>query len=289
MVDRESLARMTEQEKVELLNRVTSGEETCESAFVLYSALMDDGSAEVRKLAISAVWDAPELQYIEPLIDKVEHDPDPEVRARAASILGIYVHEGVVMMELPERELMRVRSFLLGTVRNEAVPMLVRRLALEALSFDTGDDVAELIEWGFGHPDKDVKMSALFAMGRSSSERWIDTIVAELNAEDRDLKLEAIGAAGEAFIEEATPTLRSLAMSKDRDVRLQAIWALARTRGPGALEVLELCATDRDEEIRHVAEDAIEEYRAYEEETEDLEEDYWREPEDDEDLQHERY
>lgn len=283
MVDRNALARMTEQEKVELLSQLASREEPDESQLDLYSVLMDDPSGEVRKLAISAVWDAPELRYISPLMDKVEQDPDEEVRARAASVLGIYVHNGVVAMDLPETELLCIRRFLLETIRDENVSMQVRRMALEAVSFDTDEDVAELIEWAYGHADKEVRMSAVFAMGRSSSERWIDFIVNELDSEDRDLKMEAIGAAGDAFVEEATPKLRGLAMSSDRDVRLQAIWALARTRGPGALEVIELCATETDREVRQAATDAIEEYRMYEEEADYVEEDFWAEPDDDED------
>ena len=103
-------------------------------------------------------------------------------------------------------------------------------------------------------------MTALFAMGRSRSARWTDSILAELDSPERQLQLEAINAAAEAGLGTATPKLRNLAVNKDREIRLAAIWSLANTRGPGALETLEMCAQSEDAEIRDAAGDALDEF-----------------------------
>jgi len=260
MVVPEDLNSMSEQEKIELLGMLAESEEGYSVGGEFYRRLLHDPSPEVRKLAVQAFWDFPEAQYIDPLIEVAEHDQDIEVRARALSILGIFIYEGAIAEELPEAAFLRVRRFLLDTARDASRPLLLRRMAIEALSFDPADDVAELIEWAYNHEDPEVNLSAIFAMGRSQSGRWSEYIVKELHSEDRQRLLEAITAAAEGYVREATPRLRTLALARDKEVRLAAIWALAHAGGPGALEVLEMCAESKDEEVREAAEEALAEY-----------------------------
>ena len=262
MVGPDDLNSMSEQEKIELLGMLSEGEEGYGVGADFYLRLLHDPSPQVRKLAVQAFWDFPEEQYIEPLIEAAEYDPDVEVRARALSVLGIFVYEGAVMAELPEAAFLRVRRYLLEIARDAAQPLLLRRMALEALSFDTADDVAELTEWAYHHEDEEVNLTAIFCMGRGQSNRWSEYIVKELYSENHRRLLEAITAASEGFVGEATPRLRNLALSRDKETRLAAIWALAHAGGPGALEVLEMCAESKDEEVREAAEEAIMEYAA---------------------------
>jgi HEAT repeat protein len=149
-------------------------------------------------------------------------------------------------------------------------------MAIEALSFDADEAVHDLIDWAYRHPSAEVRMTAIFAMGRSHSPRWSEAILAELDSPEKRLQLEAVNAAADAGIQAATPKLRNFALSKDKEIRLAAIWGLAHTRGPGSLETLETCAQSEDEETRNVANDAIEEYYSAErgEEDEEREGDY---------------
>ena len=235
--------------------------------------MIRDESPEVRKRAAMGFWEFPESKYGRMLMEVAESDRDVDVRAAAISVLGAFIFEGAVTAQLPEDVFLGIKRFLLEIVGEEPRPMLLRRMALEALSFDTDDRIADLVQWAYENPDPDVRGSAILCMGRGSPERWRPSILAEVASENRQYKILAINAAGDSALWEATPKLRALAMSHDKEIRLCAIWALARTRGPGALELLEMCGTDEDEEVRTAAEDAIEEYHAFEEqEIEEFEE-----------------
>jgi len=260
MLNPDELSMMTEQEKLDLLRQIGEAEE-CQDCFEpIYRRLLEDESPQVRQEAVAALWDLADPRHVEQLMRMAESDPDNEVRAKAASVLGIYIYEAVVNGALDEASYLSVRSFLLDLAQDPRENILVRRMAIEALSFDADETVHDLIDWAWRHPAVEVKMTALFAMGRSRSPRWTESILTELDSPERQLQLEAINAAAEAGLGAATPKLRNLAVNKDREIRLAAIWALANTRGPGALETLEMCAQAEDEEIRNAAGEALDEF-----------------------------
>jgi len=273
MLNPDDLSMMTEQEKLELLQQIGEAEE-CQDCFEpIYRRLMEDESPQVRQEAVASLWDLADPRHVEPLMRMAEKDPDDGVRAKAASVLGIFIYEAVSNGALDEASYLSVRSFLLDLAQNPRENILVRRMALEALSFDADETVHDLIDWAYRHPEIEVRMTALFAMGRSRNPRWTDSILSELDSPERQLQLEAINAAAEAGLGAATPKLRNLAVNKDREIRLAAIWSLANTRGPGALETLEMCAQSEDEETRNAAGDALDEFyhasRADEDEADD--------------------
>jgi HEAT repeat protein len=261
MFDSEAMTRLTERQKIELLKKLADGDSPEEECGRVCENLMRDASPSVRRMAIEGLWGIADPRHIKSLMDIVSGDSDDEVRASAASVLGTYVWHGLEG-EVPRRHFQRVRDFLMEAVRDERNPLPVRRSALEAVSFDPDDEVAELIEWGYKHPDRELNLSAIFAMGRSQCERWVRILGVEMQSEDRERRLEAIHSAGEGYMQGLTPTLRNLVLSPDREIRIAAMWSLAHTGGPGAVEQLELCAGSSDEEIRRNAEDAILEYQA---------------------------
>jgi len=274
MINPDDVLLMTEQEKLDLLHQVSDADEWQSCFEPLYSCLMEDDSPKVRQEAIGALWEVADQRHIEPLMLKAEKDPDVAVRAKAAGVLGIYVYDGVVEGLLPESDLVTVRSFLLDLAQNPSEELMVRRMAIEALSFDADDVVQDLIEWAYHHQQPEMRMTAIFAMGRSRNPRWTDAILAELDSSDHAIQLEAINAAGDAGLARATPRLRILAAAKDRELATAAIWALAHTGGPGAIETIEMLSQSDDEEIRHVANEAIEEfYQTSRDAEEDMDED----------------
>jgi len=257
----DDLLIMTEEEKLDFLRRAGEAEAWQECFEPLYTRLMDDDSPRVRSEALAALWEIADETYIEPIMLKAENDPDTAVRARAANVLGIYIFEGAVEMRLDYVRYLEVRKFLLDLASDPDEDLGVRRMAIEALSFDTDEEICDLIEWAYQHSSPQVRMSAMLAMGRSGSARWHDHILEGLESKDTKMKLEAIKSAGEAHLAEATPVLRSLTRDPEKEVRLEAIWALSHAGGPGALETLEMCAQSPDEDMRRVAVSAIEEFR----------------------------
>ena len=216
----DELSLMTEEEKLELVRKLSEAEEWQESFEQVYTHLMDDDSARVREEAIGALWYVADLQHMEPLMRRAENDPSDEVRGRAVSVLGIYVYEGVVNMSEEEPRYQAVWRFLLDLANDPDESLFVRRMAIEALSFADDDEVNDLIEWAYEHASMEVRMSAIFAMGRSQQVRWHETILAEMDSEEFQLRQEAINAAGEARLAEATPRLRVLASHPNQEVRV---------------------------------------------------------------------
>jgi HEAT repeat protein len=260
MLTPDDLAIMTEEEKVDFLKSISEADAWQECFEPLYLHLMDDESPSVRKKAMSAFWELAEPCHADMLMRRAENDPDDAVRGKAVSVLGIYIYEAVVNLNLGESLYREVRKFLLDLASDPEEALVVRRNAIEALSFESDEDVHDLIEWAYQHEDREMRMSAVFAMGRSQSSRWFDAILTELDSTEPELRADAVNAAGEACLTEATPKLRMLARDPERSVRLAAIWALAHTGGPGALETIEMCLHTEDEEVRRVARNALDEY-----------------------------
>jgi HEAT repeat protein len=270
---------LTKREKVVFLRDVVGGGDFTMDYLPVLREYLDDEDAEVRALAVENLWDYPEPDLIDVLIDKAEHDPSPDVRCKAIVTLGRYIYEGEMAdydfdwgdmeevmraEELPQADFLRVRSFLIGLYRDPDKSLDERRYAVEALGFHTDDEVFSIIEEAYAHPDPKMKMSAIFAMGRSGNVRWTDTILRELANPQKELQTEAIRAAGEIGLEEAGKDLWRLTYSEDRDIKLEAIWALGQTGWEGAFERLdELTIMGEDGEIREVAEDALEEWTLF--------------------------
>jgi len=275
----EGRERLSKEEKIQFLERIVEGEDYSTDYLPVLEDFLDDDEAEVRKLALTGLWDYPEPEMIEVLFDKAKNDPNEEVRCRAITTLGRYIYEGEMADydfdwgslkeimredELPQEDFLRVKEFLLGFYRDPEKTLNERRFAVEALGFLADPEVFEIIEETYAHPDKKMKMSAIFAMGRSGNVRWADTILDELHSPVKELQIEAIRAAGEAGLEGAGKDLRRLTYSNDRDVKLESIWALGQTGWEEAFERLdELTYLGEDAEIREAAELALEDWFLY--------------------------
>ncbi|MDY7040075.1 MAG: HEAT repeat domain-containing protein [Chloroflexota bacterium] len=280
---------LTRQEKITFLKDVVGAGDFATDYLPVLQEYLDDENAEVRALAIENLWDYPDSSLLAPLLDKAQHDPIPNVRCKAIITLGRFIYEGEMadydfdwgemeeLMradELPQEDFLKVRRFLLDVHQDPDKSLDERRYALEALGFHTDDEVFSIIERAYAHPNQEMKMSAIFAMGRSGNLRWTDTILRELNNSQKAMQIEAIRAAGEIGLEEAGKELWRLTYSDDRDVRLEAIWALGQTGWSEAFERLdELTIIGEDEEIRETAEESLEEWHLFSGMMEDMFED----------------
>jgi HEAT repeat protein len=242
-------------------------------AFKLLQSLLQDPDAEVRAEAIACLWNDPDVRWINVLMRIATDDPHVDVRAHAISVLGRYVYEGeqarlddwtdIWEDEITPEDYQRVIEFLFRIAHDPDEPLTTRRYAIEALAFRSDDPgVADLIEWAYHHPDRRMKVSALFAMARHGHERWDKYILAELHSPDAQIQYEAVRAAGELGITEATETLIELATRKGvrKPLRLLAIYALGETGDARAYPVLEKLSRARDRDVRDVARDALEEW-----------------------------
>jgi HEAT repeat protein len=236
---------------------------------------LDDEDPQVRAAAIRGLWFSPHPDLLDRLIEMAEQDPSPLVRAQAISGLGIYMHEGEMADydfdwgpmteilredELPQADFIRAKDFLLSVYAEETRSLDERRFAIESLGFLSDPKAADLVKEACNRPEREMKISALFAMGRSGLVRWTEILGQELYNSDQDIQREAIRAVGEIGMTELGKDLWRLTYADDREIMLEAIEALGQTGWEEAFARLDELTGHLDQEIARVAQEALDEW-----------------------------
>ncbi len=206
-----------------------------------------DEEANIRRLAVQSLWEYDENELIPIFLRLLQEDTDPSVRAAAAGALGSFVYKGEIE-ELDQDIFHQIENFLLEIIQSEQPP-IVRRSALEAVSFSSRAEVAELIKQAFASKEKEWKASALFAMGRSGDSKWRKQVLSMLEHTIPMIRMEAARAAGELELNEATESLIELLDDPDEETRMASIWSLSQLGGEGVQELLEELMDQSEGEI----------------------------------------
>jgi HEAT repeats len=217
--------------------------------------LLKDADPQVRIRAIRLLWESEDARLVPTFLKIMNEDPDTEARAAAANALGLFVYQGE-LEKIPAELHHRIEDNLLKVLATSK-EVLVRRRALESLGYSGRDEVIPLIEAAYHDKNPDWVVSALFAMGRSSDERWKKQVLSKLHAPDEDVRSEAVHAAGELELAAARPILLdSLEDEEDLELRRELIWALSKIGGEGVRDKLEeiLEAEEDDEEADFIEE-----------------------------------
>lgn len=192
--------------------------------------LLMDTEPQVRTRAMRLLIECEDTKLVPIYIDLLTKDKDHRVRAEAASTLGIFVQLGE-FDDIPAEVHHQIEDVLLEVVNGEDDPS-IRRRALEALGFSSRAEVPVLIESSFNRQSPDWKASAVFAMGRSSDERWAEHVIRMIVSENQRIRLAAVQASGELALEAARPLLlRLLEEEFDDAVMGAAIWSLSQIGG----------------------------------------------------------
>jgi HEAT repeat protein len=223
---------------------------------------MTDPDAEVRQVAVRGLWEDYNVDLLGPLVQMLLNDPAIDVRAAAATALGRYVLAGE-LEEMDSSLSMRAEEALLAVHADAAVPLEVRRRALEAIAFSGEVGVRQLIEDAYYSPDEPMRVSALFAMGRSADIRWRPLVRAELRNPSSAMRVEAAIACGELETRAALDDLLTLLHDRNQEVRLASIFALGRIGGEDAQDALEMVLASENAQEVEAAEAALEEMQFY--------------------------
>jgi HEAT repeat protein len=223
--------------------------------------LLSDPEALVRTRAIRLLDESDDLRLVPAFVKILAGDSDPDTRAGAATALGRYVELGE-LEEIPAQTQRQVEDALLAAANSED-PLLVRRNALESLGFSSRPEVLTLIESAFRRQNPDWQASALFAMGRSSDERWEDQVLSRLLDVNPIVRLAAVEAAGELRLASARMLLFQVLEDEDEDdITSAAIWSLSQIGGEDARlyiqNLLDLAEEDEDVEFLEQALDNLE-------------------------------
>lgn len=224
----------------------------------IYRLGLNDLDPGVRAAAIEGLWEDDNAALIPPLL-KLLADPVETVRAAAAAALGRFVYAGE-LEDIPACKVAPVIAALKATYNNAAEAIGVRRRALEALGFLGFEEVGSLIRQGYQHTDRPLRLSAVFAMGRSADdEHWGEVVVRELDSSDPEMRFEAARACGELEYVPAVRRLSELLDDVDEDVQEAAVWSLGQLGGDKARQLLQAVLNSDAEHLYDTAEAALDE------------------------------
>ena len=224
----------------------------------VFRLALNDSDADVREAALDGLWEDTDPALIPVLLKILQNDPSEQVRAAGASALGQFVYLDDIE-EIPHAKVESALKTLRQIIAAPGEPLQVRRRAVEAVGFSSAEDVPGLIRQAYAAPDELMRIGAVFAMGNSADDQWIDTIVSELESQSPAMRYEAAHAAGQLEARTAVGTLAHLLDDPDREVQEMAIWALGQIGGKRARSLLSDLAAGDDADLAKVAADALEE------------------------------
>ncbi|GAB4417331.1 MAG: HEAT repeat domain-containing protein [Anaerolineales bacterium] len=211
-------------------------------------ALLEDEEAPVRQRAVRLLVECDDERLIPRYIEMLISDAENAVRAEVASTLGLFVQLGE-FDEISEESKQQVEETLLDVTTADEEEPNIRRRALEALGFSSRREVPTLIQSAFEREDPDWRASALFAMGRTSDERWQAQVLQMIAAENRRTRFAAVKSAGELGLKAAGPLLLNLLEEEfDEAIAGAAIWSLSQIGGEDARLYLENLLDNMDED-----------------------------------------
>lgn len=221
---------------------------------------LEDDYPEVRTAGIEVLWENESIELMDRLIDLALEDADISVRAAAASELGRFVLLGE-LGNLPDSETVRAQEAVISLLKADDEDIDVRRRALEAIANSSHEIVTPAIEKAYSSYDQRMRVSAVFAMGRSCDERWEEIVLQEMGSPDPEMRYEAARACGELTINDAIPYLLRLTQEADREIKEAAIWSIGEIGGTEALRILMNLAEEAeisdDQDLIEAIEDAI--------------------------------
>jgi|SRR5579884_339957 HEAT repeat protein len=223
----------------------------------LFLRMLDDVDAEVRAAAVEGLWEDTRTSTADRLIGMARGDADEEVRAAAFDGLGRFALRAA-LGELPTALVDRIRTVLLDHLTSET-PTLLRRRALEASGYLDEPAFSEAIDSAYGSADVAMRAGAVRAMGRNCDDRWLPTILREMDSPEPELRFEAVRASAEMEDERAVPRLIDRLEDDDPQVRLAAVGALGTIGGQRARRALQRVAKSDDVAMQEAAEAALDE------------------------------
>ncbi len=235
----------------------------------IFRIAMEDESSDVRKVAIEGLWEDQDVRLVPRLTKRLREDESASVRAAAAKSLGRFILLGELQRIRPKPRRMAYRA-LVEAYQAGDEDLEVQRRALESLAYICNETVIASIREAYASSQEKLRISAVFAMGRSADTRWEQKARQELFSINPEMRYEAARACGELQISEAVSMLEELTEDADAEVQQAAIWALGQIGGDRAREILEHYRQASDEALRSAAEAALREFEFLHGDLEDI-------------------
>jgi len=221
-----------------------------------------DADADVRAAAVEGLFEVEDVRLVPLFVEMLHGDPSEEVRALAAQALGGFVLLGELGKIRPG-PFEAAMTALCDRHTDPTEAALVQCRAIESLAYTSDRDVPRMIARAYTEGDAALRLSALFAMGRSADRIWGDIVRRELSNPQPAMRLEATRACGELQLREAAKDVAEMTEDVDANIRLMAIWSLGQIGGNLARKTLQRCTRSDDQATREAAEEALQELEFY--------------------------
>lgn len=219
---------------------------------------LDDDEPRTRRAAIEGLWEYEGTDLLERLLQQFETEQEPDVRTAQIMAFGRFAMLSE-LGELDESQTARLKDVLLRLADDDD-SIDVRRRAIESLGYFSGDDeVDSLIEEAYESGIHENRVSAIHAMGRQATTRWLDICMENLTDSEPEIRFEAVTSVGMIGEPRTVPAIIDLISDPDAEVRLAAIGALGAIGGPMATNALRRLTSEDDPAVVEAAEDALEE------------------------------
>ena len=218
---------------------------------VFFRALGDEDSS-VRAEGVRGLWEHEGRDLIPPLLQLLENDEEPEVRAEAALALGRFVLRAE-LGDLPEHQFEKVAQGLRRTLEDDLEEDEVRARALEAIGACGREWVSQAIQEAYDAELPRLRVSSLHAMGRSCDSVWLPPLIDELASEDPEMRYESAMALGSLGDRRAVSHLAPLLYAEDQEVKEAAISALGQIGGREAKTLLRPLLRDPSPSVQEAA------------------------------------
>ncbi len=225
----------------------------------VFRIALDDEDPDVREAAVEGLWEDHDVRLVPRLAERLQEDRSAAVRAAAAKSLGRFVLLGELERIRPKPREVAYEA-LVSACRACDEDTEVQRRALESLAYVCSEIVVTSIQEAYASDQEKLRISAVFAMGRSADKRWAAEVKRELFSINPEMRYEAARACGELQLSDAVSMLEELTEDTDTEVQQAAIWALGQVGGDRAREILEHYSGVSDEALRSAAEAALDEF-----------------------------
>ena len=209
----------------------------------VFAYCMSDPNPDVRVASLDGLWDTTDLALIGPIINVLENDIAPEAQAAAAGTLAHFLLMSA-WGEIRGVQTDVIIEALIAAYRNPESPLILRRVALEALGSVNSPEIDELIENSYESSQRELQLSALFAMGNSADSKWLPIVLDEMESPYEEMRQEAARAAGNIGDIEAVSMLAELAYDESEEVAQAVIEALGEIGGDQVQEILTAMSED---------------------------------------------
>ena len=236
---------------------VTMAENNIDLDFTsVFKHSLSDVDPTVRALGVNGLWESNDRKLVRPLIALLQEDSHKDVRASAAVALGKFgelAQDG----KLLSRDGERIKEMLLTLLEEPDEDPEVWRRVLEAASVFNTPRVRELIGSAYASEESKLRISAIFAMGKTADAAWLPTLIKAADDDDPAIRYESAIALGELAEEEAVPHLVQLIKDHDTQVQLASIKSMGAIGGQLATHTLQKCLSANDDSIQEAAEVAL--------------------------------